>query len=107
MPRESAFMVLTVVVLLCQAARAAGPAATGPEGIWVGRCQLDGRDAFVLLRLQRDAGRATGLAYSPPLGMRTPVSDVEADGSRLALSFQTPEGTVRLSCDIRGDQLEG
>src|SRR5262249_11200724 len=74
---------------------------------WVGPCQLDGKDAFVLLRLQRNAGRATGLAYSPPLGMRTPVSDVEVDGNRLALSFQTPEGTVRLTCDIRGDKLEG
>jgi dienelactone hydrolase len=35
------------------------------------------------------------------------VSDVQADAGRLALSFQAPEGAVRLSCELREEELAG
>jgi dienelactone hydrolase len=102
MPRSSIVLTLIVVLLLCQPARAAGP-----EGAWFGRCRLDGKDTFLLLNLQRKAGRTTGMAFSRPLGVRTPVSDVEAGENQLAFSFRTPDGTVRLSLALREDRLEG
>ncbi len=102
MPPQPIVLALTAVLLLCQPVRAAGP-----EGTWIGRCRLGGKDAFLLLSLQRNAGRTTGLAFSRPLGIRSAVSDVEADANPIALSFAAPDGTVRLSLALRDDRLEG
>src|SRR5262245_45399974 len=107
MPRQAAFAILTGLLLSGDAAEADRPVPSVPSGVWVGRCGVEGKDVFVLLRLQPDGGRVTGLAFSPALGVSRPVSKVEGDGGRLALSFATSHGTVRLSCEVSGDAIEG
>jgi dienelactone hydrolase len=100
-------LVLVLLALSCQAAQAEAPPTSGLEGFWVGRCQIDGKDTFLLLRLKHEAGRTTALVQSFALGLVTTVSDVQADGGRVALSFQAPQGTVRLTCDLREEHLVG
>src|SRR5262245_37243281 len=107
MPRHFALWIVPAVLLVSSAASADAAAATGVEGVGVGHCGMDGKDVFVLLRFQWDGDRVAGLAYSPTLGVRTPISDAEADGNRLALSFGTSQGTVRLSCEVHGEVVEG
>src|SRR5262249_23317213 len=99
--------VLVVLVAFSQAARPDQPATSGLAGIWVGRCRVDGKEVFVLMRLKRDAGHATALVHSPALGIRSTEAEVQDDGERIAFSFQAPRGTVRLTGAIRGGELVG
>jgi dienelactone hydrolase len=98
--------VLVVLVLLVPPAGANGPADTDPSGLWVGRCQVAGKDVFLRLQLRVEAGGTTGTAFSRLLGIRNaPVSSTRA--GPLDLSFPTPGGTVALSCELREGRLEG
>jgi len=99
--------VLVVLVIFCQAVMADEPMSSSINGVWVGRCRIDAKDVFVLLRLKGDAGKATALAQSPALGVQGSASDVHVDGERLALSLQAPKGPVRLICEIRDGELVG
>jgi dienelactone hydrolase len=99
--------VLVVLVVFCQAARPDQPATSGLAGIWVGRCRVDGKDVFVLLRLKRDGGHTTALVHSPALGIQRAEAEVQDDGGPLAFSFQAPSGTVRLTCALRDEELVG
>jgi dienelactone hydrolase len=99
---------MTVLLLLGPRVRADEPANADPHGLWVGHCQVGGKDVFVRLQLRDEDGRTGGTAFSRPLGIRNaPVSAVPADAGKLGLSFDTPGGTVRLSCELRDGRLEG
>jgi hypothetical protein len=107
-PMVRASYVMIVLLLLEPTARADGPAATEAYGLWVGKCHVGGQDVFVRLQLQDEGGRMGGTAFSRQLRIRiAPVSGAAAGAGRLALSFDTPGGAVRLSCELRGDRLEG
>jgi dienelactone hydrolase len=99
-----------LLVLLLLWAPLARAEESGPDlrGSWVGRCAIGGQDVFVRLNLQVDAGRITGTAFSHRLGIRdASVSGGPAGDGRAALSFVTPGGGVRLTCEVRDDRLEG
>jgi dienelactone hydrolase len=98
--------VLLVLVLFVPPAGANGPAGTDPSGLWVGCCQVGGKDVFLRLQLRTEAGGTTGTAFSRLLGIRNaPVSSTRT--GRLDLSFPTPGGAVTLSCALREGRLEG
>jgi hypothetical protein len=97
---------LLLVVLL--ASYPTSGRAASFEGIWVGRCRIADADVFVRLRLRNASDGIRGDAFSRLLGIRgAAVSDGRADGNQVALAFPTPEGTVRLSCTLGEDALEG
>jgi hypothetical protein len=100
--------VLVLFTLLAPPAQANGAARTDPFGVWVGHCHVGGKDVFVRLQLRDEAGRTGGTAFSRPLRIRNaPVSGAPGDAGRLGVSFPAPEGTVRLSCELREGRLEG
>jgi dienelactone hydrolase len=108
---EYVFRFLYSLVALIVSAQATLAAAQPPrdwEGDWLGRCRIDGKDEFLRLRLEFASGRLGGFAASRSLAMRqTPLRELEFTDGRLALSFRSPRGRVRLSCAIDGDELKG
>jgi dienelactone hydrolase len=97
-----------VAVALGPASSAKENTPSGPEGVWVGSCQIDGIDVFVVLRLQRSTNPITGAAFSRRLGIRgAALSEGQLDGNRLALSFATPQRTIHLDGVIHNDELTG
>src|SRR5262249_21215065 len=87
-----------------------GPAvaAADPAGNWVGRCRIDGADVFVRLGLKSERAGWRGTAFSRRLGARNaPRSEVHFDGTDVVLGFEAPGGTVRLSCRVGEDALDG
>jgi dienelactone hydrolase len=84
------------------------PGPIGFQGTWVGRCVVNGNDVFVRLRIDRQGNRISGAAYSRALGIRrAPALSVQSAGSRLSLSFRTPEGVLQVDCERHEDELSG
>jgi dienelactone hydrolase len=94
-------LVLTLLVL--PQSRADGPVPL-PDGAWAGQCRIGGKDVFLRLRLQGDGRRLKGAALSRELAVRgAAISGARDENSRLNLSFPSPGGEVRLSCDLSPD----
>jgi fermentation-respiration switch protein FrsA (DUF1100 family) len=93
--------------LLSGVAQAGEQPAGKLNGIWVGKCRIDGSDVFLLLRLKNEAGRVMALVQSPPLGVRTSDFSAEEGGGRLVVSFRAGSRTVRLTCEIHEAELVG
>jgi hypothetical protein len=77
---RSIFAITACLVL--QSAKADGPPA-GFEGVWVGRCQVNGADVFLGMRVDKAERGITGIAFSRRLGIRrVPLANGQGDNPR-------------------------
>lgn len=97
-----------LLTLVWPVAAAWGVPLNDLEGTWVGSAAVAGNDEFVLLRLQKEGSEFKANISCPRLLVRaTPATEILAEADRLALSFRTPDGILRLDCAPQGLELAG